>query len=166
MSVSVCVCVFSSAFFPQCGRVQFKFLAEKPAKEKDEPVLACFECADVLLKIRPNLKLAKIAVLWAKAADQRVQDPELKADYAKAVVNKAAQPPRLPCDPSTLVAEDRAYGYRIFREKGLVSAEEYVDLVTRLPDDVDLQPAKVPWAKPGQTQDMYLVELKGIPCLG
>ena len=145
--------------------VQVKLVAEKG--DDGKPLFdACYECVDLVLKIRPNLTMAKIVGLWKNTAGARMQDPELKKDYETAKAKRALLPTPPVCNPPSEVAEDSVYGFCVYREKGLLTAEEYYELTDRSPEDDNLDPIPVPWASPGENESRYLIELKGLPFLG
>ena len=56
-----------------------------------------------------------------------------------------------------------SYGYNIFEEKGLLTAQEFYDLEHVLPSEAGLEPTMVPWPNPRHSQEMFLVDLKGLP---
>ena len=92
-----------------------------------------------------------------------MHDKDFKGDFemARSKSEQAADP--WPCDPASEVAEDQAYGYYVFEEKGLLTAQEFYDLEGRLPTDASVETMSVPWPNPGSKQEMVLVNLKGLP---
>ena len=126
-------------------------------------VPVCFECGDIALQIRPEATLQKVYAWYTNTAGARMQDRDFKTGFDKAKANYQQAAEGYVCDPASLVCEDVSYGYNIFEEKGLLTAQEFYDLEHVLPSEAGLEPTMVPWPNPRHSQEMFLVDLKGLP---
>ena len=94
------------------------------------------------------------------------QDPQFVADMGMARSRRASfnnGEALLPFRPAGSVLNSKAFGYTIFQEKGLVTSDEYEDIVERAPSDIKLSATKAPWSGEGKEDTMYLIDLRGLP---
>lgn len=125
---------------------------------------ACFTCADILGRIRPDLThdQALDYLGWKPEDGKKNPDEKLRSDYdlAKEAVDAEEEGG---FHPSSDVKLSRAWSYDIFQDYALLSSEEFTRITHLTPKQCQAKPIKVNYTGPGASEVAYMVGMQGMP---
>ncbi|CAE7624279.1 unnamed protein product [Symbiodinium sp. CCMP2592] len=131
-------------------------------------VPACWDCADCALKLRPGVPL-NILCEWYVAGPACIQDPGFKAEFDGAIkvwhALSMAEATKPRFSPEASVLSRQVYGMRIVQEFGLLTENEYIQVIGNspsvLPKNKALRPVSLPFFSPNSNTNFYVIDLLG-----